>query len=186
MVNEKVRRPSGKRFIKNNQQCARYGHLEMAGRDWFLRSPLFPDQRIITQILGIHGEGDQTEGEHSFKQRTILQITVNGGWNVKKKKKRNHDLQDRNFCKVSPSLYLRTFGAFCHVERKKYRASSGGCREAAWAECQSQALAVPRSRLESRRTASEAAYLKSLASKIPATRTFLFFPPPKTKKQNTF
>lgn len=88
MVNEKVRRPSGKRFIKNNQQCARYGHLEMAGRDWFLRSPLFPDQRIITQILGIHGEGDQTEGEHSFKQRTILQITVNGGWNVKKKKKK--------------------------------------------------------------------------------------------------
>lgn len=123
--------------------------------------PLFPDQRIITQTLGIHGEGDQTEGERSFKQKTILQITVNGGWNVKK---RNHDLQDRNFCKVSLSLYLRTFGAFCHMEGKKYRASSGGCREAAWAECQSQALAMPRSRLESRRTASEAAYLKSLAS----------------------
>lgn len=106
--------------------------------------PLFPDQRIITQTLGIHGEGDQTEGERSFKQKTIL--------------------QDRNFCKVSLSLYLRTFGAFCHMEGKKYRASSGGCREAAWAECQSQALAMPRSRLESRRTASEAAYLKSLAS----------------------
>lgn len=27
--------------------------------------PLFPDQRIITQTLGIHGEGDQTEGERS-------------------------------------------------------------------------------------------------------------------------
>lgn len=45
----------------------------------------------------------------------------------RKERKRNHDLQDRNFCKVSPSLYLRTFGAFCHMEGKKYRASSGGC-----------------------------------------------------------
>lgn len=99
MVNEKVRRPSGKRLIKNNQQCARYGHhavvcllcgwhLEMAGRDWFLRSPLFPDQCIITKTLGTHGEGDQTERECSFKQRTILQITLNGGEMSKKKKKR--------------------------------------------------------------------------------------------------
>ncbi|MDG2614594.1 hypothetical protein P7M57_23890, partial [Vibrio parahaemolyticus] len=70
--------------------------------------------------------------------------------------------ENNNFSKMAEEKL--THNAFCHMEGKKYRASSGGCREAAWAECQSQALAMPRSRLESRRTASEAAYLKSLAS----------------------
>lgn len=51
------------------------------------------------------------------------------GVKCQKKKKRNHDLSDRNFCKVLLTLYLRTFGAFCHTEGPKYRASSGGYRE---------------------------------------------------------
>lgn len=162
MVNERVRHPSGKRLIKNNQQCARYGHhavcllcgwhLEMAGRDWFLRSPLFPDQRIITQTLGIHGEGDQT-GECSFKQRTILQITVNWGWNVKKKRKEKETMiyrtetsaRCRQVCIWGPLVPSATW-------RER---STEPAQVAAWAECRSQALAVPRSRLESRRTASE-------------------------------
>lgn len=51
----------------------------MEGRDWFLGVPLFPDQ-FITQTLSPHGEGKQAEQESSFlEERTILQITLNGG-----------------------------------------------------------------------------------------------------------
>lgn len=63
----------------------------MAGRDWILGVPLFPDQ-FITQTLSPHGEGKQAEQESSFlEERTILQITLNGGevW-----EKQNHGLRN--------------------------------------------------------------------------------------------
>lgn len=132
MVNEKVRHPSGKRLIKNNQQCARYGHhavvcllcrwhLEMAGRDWFLRSPLFPDQHIITQTLVPMGK--EVQSQLKWLQRD---------------------------CRVPVS-------------------GLGSAKEPT-----------------GKQTDSIRGSIKSLASKILATRTFLFFPPQKTKKQNTF
>lgn len=95
----KVRRSSGKRLIKNNQQCAHYGHhavvcllsgwhLEMAGRDWFLGVPFFSDQ-FITQTPSPHGEGKRTEQESSFleeREQEVLQITLNGGVKCQKNK----------------------------------------------------------------------------------------------------
>lgn len=63
----------------------------MVGRDWFLGVPLFPEQ-FITQTLNPHGEGKQAEQESSFlEERTILQITLNGG---EEPEKQNHGLRN--------------------------------------------------------------------------------------------
>lgn len=63
----------------------------MAGSDWFLGVPLFPDQ-FITQTLSPHGEGKQAEPESSFlEERTILQITLSGS---EVSEKQNHGLQN--------------------------------------------------------------------------------------------
>lgn len=95
-----VRRSSGKRLIKNSQQSARYSHHACSmsawqvapgngGRDWFL-VPFFPDHLLPKP--SVPREGKQTEQESSFLERTILQITLNGG---EVSEKQNHDLQNR-------------------------------------------------------------------------------------------
>lgn len=99
-----MRRSSGKRLIKNNQQCAHYGHhavvcllsgwhLEMAGRDWFLGVPFFSDQ-FITQTPSPHGEGKRTEQESSFLEERKNSFTDHTKWGCEVSEKQNH-LQNR-------------------------------------------------------------------------------------------
>lgn len=84
--------------------------------------------------------------------------------------------------------YVRTHSAFCSVEGGKPRASSRNCREACWGSAQPRAAAIASAeeRTGKEATAPEAALLRSLVSKLLATRTFLFFSPQKKKKQNSF